>query len=486
VKASGSLPTYTISGTTDAAAATVTLSASGSTVATTTADSSGSYTFSNITNGTYTVTPSLASYTFTPTSASVTVNSANVSGVNFTAATAAAESLFTNQTPTATGLTDGPGYNYELGTLIQSDVAGQITGIRFWKDSHESGTHTGHIWSSSGTLLATVTFTAETASGWQSQTLATPLAITANTTYVVSVNTGNTYYVASNSGLASKITNNDLSSVVGDNGVYAVAGSFPSGSWESTNYFRDVTFQPGSAATYTVSGIVTGASGATLTLSAGGNTVATVSSGASGTTYTFSSVPSGSYTITPSLANYTFTPPSASITVSGGNVTGANFTAATATTETLFTTQTPTSTGLSDGAGANYELGTVFQSGIAGQITAVRFWKDANESGTHTGHVWSSTGTLLATVTFTGETASGWQVQNLTTPLAITANTSYVVSVNTGNTYYVATTSGLASKVTNVDMSSVVGNNGVFAATGVFPTGSWQSTNYFRDVVFTH
>jgi hypothetical protein len=234
---------------------------------------------------------------------------------------------------------------------------------------------------------------------------------------------------------------------------------------------------PGSVATYTVSGTVTGASGATMTLSGNGTTVAT-------TTYTFSNVANGTYTITPSLAGYAFTPPSASVTVSGANVTGINFTAAAATTETLFTTQTPVSTGLTDGTNVNYELGTVIQSDIAGQITGIRFWKDAHESGTHTGHIWSASGTLLATVTFTNETASGWQVQSLTTPLAITANTTYVVSVNTGNTYYVGTDKGLASKITNQDLSNVVGSNGVYASPGVFPTGSYQNTNYFRDVVF--
>ena len=324
------------------------------------------------------------------------MSNAGVAGVNFSAS----EILFTTQTPVSTGLTDGSTVNYELGTLFQSDIAGQITGIRFWKDSHESGTHTGHIWSASGTLLATVTFGNETASGWQVQNLASPLAIAANTTYVVSVNTGNTYYVSSAGGLASKITNLDLSSVVGSDGVYGTPGAFPNNSYQNSNYFRDVTFLPGSVATYTVSGTVSGASGATLTLSGSGSTVAT-------STYTFSNVANGTYTITPSLAGYAFTPPSASVTVNGANVTGINFTAAAATTETLFTTQTPVSSGLTDGTNVNYELGTVFQSDIAGQITGIRFWKDAHEPGTHTGHVWSASGTLLATVTFTNETRFG-------------------------------------------------------------------------------
>jgi hypothetical protein len=47
------------------------------------------------------------------------------------------------------------------------------------------------------------------------------------------------------------------------------------------------------------------------------------------------------------------------------------------------------------------------------RLTALRFWKGANEGSTHTGHVWTATGQLLATVTFSNESASGWQAAAL-------------------------------------------------------------------------
>ena len=50
---------------------------------------------------------------------------------------------------------------------FRSDVNGSITGIRFYKASTNTGTHVANLWTSSGTLLATATFTGETASGWQ-------------------------------------------------------------------------------------------------------------------------------------------------------------------------------------------------------------------------------------------------------------------------------------------------------------------------------
>jgi hypothetical protein len=153
-------------------------------------------------------------------------------------------------------------------------------------------------------------------------------------------------------------------------------------------------------------------------------------------------------------------------------------------TETLFTTQVPTTLNNTDGSSANYELGMKFTATVAGKINAIRFYKSASESGTHTGKIYSSTGTLLASVAFASETASGWQSQALATPLAIAANTTYVVSVNTGKTYYVDTVSGLATQVTNGHLKSVVGSNGVYGAVGAMPTSSYQNSNYFRDVIF--
>ena len=69
-----------------------------------------------------------------------------------------------------------------------------------------------------------------------------------------------------------------------------------------------------------------------------------------------------------------------------------------------------------------------FRSSVAGYITAIRFYKGTGNTGTHIGNIWSSTGTNLARVTFSGETATGWQQQTLATPVAVTPGTTYVVS----------------------------------------------------------
>jgi beta-glucanase (GH16 family) len=152
--------------------------------------------------------------------------------------------------------------------------------------------------------------------------------------------------------------------------------------------------------------------------------------------------------------------------------------------ESLFPTQIPASVHNTDGISADHELGTRFQSSAPGRITAIRFWKDSGETGPHTGRIWNATGALLASVAFTDETASGWQQQNLAPPLPITANTEYMTSVNTVKTYYVATDNGLGTRVANGHLSSIVGGNGRFGPRGSYPTQTYHSLNYFRDVVF--
>ncbi len=77
--------TYAISGTVSGAVSSgVTVSLFGAATASTTTDASGNYSFSGLTNGSYTVTPSYTNTSFTPSSRAVTVTGASVTGQNFT------------------------------------------------------------------------------------------------------------------------------------------------------------------------------------------------------------------------------------------------------------------------------------------------------------------------------------------------------------------------------------------------------------------
>lgn len=149
---------------------------------------------------------------------------------------------------------------------------------------------------------------------------------------------------------------------------------------------------------------------------------------------------------------------------------------------TVFTTQTPNYPDSTDNTA--YELGVKFQTTQSGHITAVRFYKAEDETGSHTGRIWDSSGNPLGSVVFTNETQYGWQQATLATPVPVSADTTYVVSVNV-NSFYVSTPNGLATAVTNGPLQTVAdGANGVLNMTsGAFPSVSYQNSNYFRDVV---
>ena len=76
-----------------------------------------------------------------------------------------------------------------VGIKFTSDVYGVVNGVRFYKSANntaiQNNPHVGLLWTASGQLLASATFTNETASGWQSVSFSRPVPINPNTTYVV-------------------------------------------------------------------------------------------------------------------------------------------------------------------------------------------------------------------------------------------------------------------------------------------------------------
>jgi VCBS repeat-containing protein len=136
----------------------------------------------------------------------------------------------------------------ELGVKFRSQVDGYITGLRFWKDVENTGTHVGHLWRADGTLLAEATFTDETASGWQEVTFAQPVPILTNTTYVASYKTTTGYNIAENYFATSGFDSSPLRALAdgedGGNGVYRYGRPllFPNRTHLSSNYWVDVLF----------------------------------------------------------------------------------------------------------------------------------------------------------------------------------------------------------------------------------------------------
>jgi WD40 repeat protein len=426
----------------------------------------------------------------------------------------------------------------ELGVKFRSDVNGFITGIRFYKGSGNTGTHVGSLWSiSGGTPLATATFSGETASGWQQVTFATPVAITAGTTYVASYHAPVGRYAADNNFFATAgVDNAPLSAlsnaVSAGNGVYRYSATpaFPDSTFQSTNYWVDVVFTtttapdttaptvssttPSNGATDVTPGTTVKAtfseamdpatiSTSTFELRNPANTLvtATVSYDAASKTATLtpSSALTASTTYTATVKGGTTDPRVKDL---AGNALAANVSwSFTTTTGAAPCSQQPCSiwpstavpTNPSNSDTAAVELGVKFRSDVNGFITGIRFYKGSGNTGTHVGSLWSiSGGTPLATATFSGETASGWQQVTFATPVAITAGTTYVASYHAPVGRYAAdnnffATAGVDNAPLSALSNAVSAGNGVYrySATPAFPDFTFQSTNYWVDVVFT-
>ena len=88
------------------------------------------------------------------------------------------------------------------------------------------------------------------------------------------------------------------------------------------------------------------------------------------------------------------------------------------------------------GADAPVTLGVKFVAEHDGQISAIRFYKSAANVGPHVGHIWSSSGALLGSVTFDSETASGWQEATFDSPIAVSGGQTYVASYRAPTGHY--------------------------------------------------
>ncbi len=290
--------TYSISGTVTSGGtglSGVTVAAGG---ASATTSSTGGYTISGLANGTYTVTPSLAGYTFSPASTSVTINGANQTGIDFTAAAApGGDTPLTSGVGVSTGsIAQGAWKYYTIAVPSgATNLSITLTGLSADLDLYvnNSTTHPttssyyGRSWNS-GTTSESLSYTSPTVATW----------------------------------------------CIGVYGYAAGSGTVTA------------TVTTGTA-TYSLSGTVSGAvtSGVTITLSGAASKTTTTGTGG---TYTFTGLANGSYTVTPSLAGYTFSPASTSVTINGANQSGVNFTAtASSGATTLFSNGFESSTGWS-------------------------------------------------------------------------------------------------------------------------------------------
>lgn len=133
----------------------------------------------------------------------------------------------------------------ELGTTFQVSAPGNVVAIRFYKSRANHGPHTGTLWNAKGQKLASVTFTNESRSGFQTARLSKPVTVTPYTNYVVSYHAPRGEWSSAPHTFANNsVIGNPM--IRGLRGSYAFgsAVSFPTSTYENSSYYVDVLFAP--------------------------------------------------------------------------------------------------------------------------------------------------------------------------------------------------------------------------------------------------
>jgi len=130
---------------------------------------------------------------------------------------------------------------------------------------------------------------------------------------------------------------------------------------------------------------------------------------------------------------------------------------------------------------APYELGVQFTADTTGQVTQIRHWRMAGDTGAHAVHLWDTEGTLLATGTLSASSDTGWQTAAIT-PVSIVANTPYIasVSLDTNWPYWVYLWN---SPVSSVNLHTAIDAARFSNTMGNFPD-QISSNGYFVDIGF--
>ncbi len=429
----------------------------------------------------------------------------------------------------------------ELGVRFQAEVGGVITGIRFYKGVDNLGTHVGTLWTSNGQRLASATFQDESDEGWQQVQFATPVAIDAGVTYVAS-------YFAPEWPLCARLGIRHGGAAAGARGRHEQRAAARAGrrrgrhrQWRVPREYagvpdgvapveqllggrpvraqlqfhalrqrphpgarrdgrdpvhdRDRAFERGSRHRHHQRRHLSAAR--TRRVRARRRVRTSRRRARSCSSRRFASR----------------TPPSTSATVQGGPgglrssaglslLDDVTWTFKTSTPVvcpcTIWTPETvPTflinNADDQEAVKQGIELGVRFRADTDGYISGIRFYKSANNIGTHTGTLWSNNGTALAHGTFTSETSSGWQQLTFPAPVPILANQTYVASYHTtvgrysvNRTYFMPQ---FTPSFTRAPLRALVdgqdGPNGVFKyGAHSFPTGTFLQSNYWVDVVF--
>ena len=281
-----SSPTYSLSGGVSGAAwqgVTITLSGAGS--GTTLTDAGGSFSFTGLVNGTYTVTASKASYTFTPASQDTVISNANVAAINFVS-----QKFFSIGGTVKNG--SAVGFGGVTLTLTGAGLASSLTAT----------TDASGIYSVNSVVAGDYTITPGKASDYNA-------GLHSLTTYSFSpANKPVTVVTADIAGI-------DFVTTPSTTSAYVVSGKIITGT-------KFITSEPFIL------------EGRTVTLYNSGYTILMYTATDATGNYSFAGVPNGSYTVKPGTfstgscpqaTRYSFSPADQTIAVSGSDFTVSDF-----------------------------------------------------------------------------------------------------------------------------------------------------------------
>ena len=291
-----------------------------------------------------------------------------------------------------------------VGVKFTSDTFGTVTGIRFYKSAKNTGTHIGQLWTSSGQLLSSATFSGESASGWQTVTFATPVPINPNTTYIASYFAPNGHFASddgvmfadpSPSGVPTTMDSAPLhavrSTLANPNGVFAngTNPTFPATADLADNFWVDLSFSAQPAP-----GPVVAAPAATAGYASASVSWAAPATGGPVTTYTVTPFVSG-VAQAPTLV--TGSPAGTSTTVTGlTNGTSYSFTV-TASNPVGSAAPSPQSNLVTPSATASSVINGGFEGGLppwsARGVTVPTVTTAKPHTGTHSAQLGALSGT---------------------------------------------------------------------------------------------
>lgn len=387
-----------------------------------------------------------------------------------------------------------------LGMEFSTDIGGTVDGLKYYRLPDEKTAPRGRLYSEDGALLGQVTFDTPSVSGWQYVAFESPVRISPDTNYVIAYDSAGTY--SGTPGYFSSGLDVGPLHTAPDAGRYTYSsGAFPNKT-SSTNYQVDLRFTAdappvsiterspaanaydiGTDQALSVEFSEPLIGNPSLSVEAGGETVngqSALSSDRKKLTFTPSQT-------LPELTKVTVEPVGIEGEESGEAVIEAWSFHTASTTNPLSSyleMSEPSQTDPDDNA--SVELGARLKTADDIVIHAVRYYKGPRTSGSHTGTLWDSNGSALATVAFPQTSGQGWQVAFLGAPISLSAGSTFTVSYSAPNGGYVFTPAAFADPQPKGSLS-LVDDNGLFkyGQSPILPTNSWNKTNYFADVLYT-